>query len=65
MLDEKTQHSHPMDHSRAQEADAPARLTAEEARQGRIILNTPARRAVFVAGLVGMFLLFVIGMLAS
>lgn len=32
-------------------------LRGRDARQGEIILRTPARRAVFVAGLVGIILL--------
>jgi hypothetical protein len=33
------------------------RLSAEEARQGRILLTTPLRRAIFIGGLVGIVLL--------
>lgn len=38
---------------------------AEKARQGRIVLNTPARRAVFIAGLAGIVLLVLFLALAS
>lgn len=34
--------------------------SGERVRQGRIILNTPRRRAVFIAGLVGFVLLALI-----
>ena len=44
--------------------DAP--YPAEEARGGEIILNTPGRRAVFIAGLAGAVLLvIVLGLLAG
>jgi len=50
----------------AQRAPPPAHpYPAEKARGGIIILNTPGRRAVFIAGLAGAFLLVVIlGLLA-
>jgi hypothetical protein len=50
----------------AQRAPPPvAPYPAEKARAGEIILNTPARRAVFIAGLVGAVLLvIVLGLLA-
>ena len=32
-------------------------IPAEKARSGEIILNTPARRAIFIAGLIGVFVL--------
>ena len=32
--------------------DEPPTLTAEEARQGQIVLNTRRRRAIFFAGLI-------------
>ena len=32
-------------------------ISSGRARKGRIVLNTPARRAVFVGGLVGIFVL--------
>ena len=32
-------------------------LAAERARQGRIVLDTPARRWIFIAGLVGIVVL--------
>jgi hypothetical protein len=38
----------------------PVRLSAEQARGGRIVLNTPWRRAVFVGGLAGLVVLFVV-----
>jgi hypothetical protein len=34
--------------------------SGERARQGRIVLNTPRRRAIFIAGLVGFVLLALI-----
>jgi len=37
---------------------------AEKARGGEIILNTPARRAIFLAGLVGTAVLALILMIA-
>lgn len=37
---------------------------AEKARGGEIILNTPLRRAVFLAGLIGAVCLVIIMMLA-
>ena len=37
-----------------------ATLRAEEARQGRIVLRTPLRKAVFIAGLVGAVILAVV-----
>jgi hypothetical protein len=39
--------------------------SAEDVRQGEIILRTPARRAIFIAGLVGFVLLAVIMKLAG
>jgi hypothetical protein len=36
---------------------------AEKARGGEIILNTPLRRAVFVSGLIGAFVLVLVLML--
>ena len=37
---------------------------AEKARGGEIILNTPLRRAVFLIGLIGAFVLVLVLMLA-
>ena len=34
-------------------------LTAEQARGGRIVLDTPFRRAVFIGGLVGLVALLI------
>ena len=34
------------------------KLTAREARQGMVVLRTPAQRALFVAGIVGLIALF-------
>jgi hypothetical protein len=50
----------------AQRAPPPAApYPAEKTRGGEIILNTPGRRAVFIAGLVGAIVLVVIfGLLA-
>lgn len=35
-------------------------LSGEEARQGRIVLNTRRRRSIFIAGLVGLVLVAVL-----
>jgi hypothetical protein len=43
----------------------PIHLTAEQARGGEIALRTPRRRGIFIAGLVGMGLLALIGSLAA
>lgn len=40
--------------------DRPIHLTGEQARGGEIILRTPGRRAVFLAGLIGAALLAVV-----
>ncbi|WP_035692492.1 hypothetical protein [Azospirillum halopraeferens] len=40
-------------------------ISAEKARGGRIILNTPARRAVFIGGLVGFVLLTFLGLVVA
>ncbi|HTB02198.1 MAG TPA: peptide ABC transporter permease [Bradyrhizobium sp.] len=49
---------------RALSPDVP--YPAEKARGGEIILNTPGRRAVFIAGLAGAVLLvIVLGLLAG
>jgi hypothetical protein len=37
---------------------------AEKARGGEIILNTPLRRVIFLSGLIGVFVLAVILMMA-
>lgn len=49
----------------AQHADLPQEpYPAEKARGGEIILNTPLRRHIFIAGLVGAALLvFVLGLI--
>lgn len=66
MADNQTaRRAHPQDQPRHHDADQPARLTAEEARQARIVLNTPGRRAIFVAGLAGIAALFIIGAIIS
>lgn len=39
--------------------DQPVHLTGEQARGGEIILRTPVRRAIFLAGLIGAGLLAV------
>ncbi|KHK92951.1 hypothetical protein LK12_00735 [Novosphingobium malaysiense] len=41
--------------------DEPIHRTGQEARGGDIILNTPARRAIFISGLVGMVILALLG----
>jgi hypothetical protein len=43
-------------------ADTGPTLTGKEARQGEIILDTPARRGIFIAGLVGSALIVLIGL---
>lgn len=45
--------------------ERPIHLTAEQARGGEIVLRTPRRRGIFIAGLVGMGLLALIGSLAA
>ena len=45
--------------------DKPAAYPAEKARQGEIILRTRRRRIVFIAGLVGMAVLAVLGVLLA
>jgi hypothetical protein len=40
--------------------DDPPTISAEDARSGEIILRTRARRAIFIAGLVGFVLLALI-----
>ena len=45
---------------RARRRDAAPTLEAQEARQGRIVLNTPVRRWVFISGLVGLVILALI-----
>ncbi|SDN66023.1 peptide ABC transporter permease [Afipia sp. GAS231] len=40
--------------------EGPAPYPAEKARGGEIILKTPARRAIFLAGLIGAVLLVLI-----
>jgi hypothetical protein len=40
-------------------------LTGREARQGRIVLNTPGRRIVFVSAFVAIALLGVIGLVVA
>jgi hypothetical protein len=41
----------------------PVHLSGEQARQGEIVLRTPARRAIFVAGLIGVVILALIVMI--
>jgi len=43
----------------------PQPYPAEKARGGEIILRTPLRRAIFIGGLVGIFLLLLILALAA
>jgi hypothetical protein len=52
---------------RAQSAPSPKQpYPAEKARGGEIILNTPGRRAVFIAGLLGAVVLaIVLGVVAG
>jgi len=45
--------------------DGPVPYPAEKARGAQIVLRTPARRAIFIAGLAGIFVLvLLLGMLA-
>lgn len=41
-------------------ARGPATLRGEEARQARIVLRTPRRKAVFIAGLIGAVILAIV-----
>jgi hypothetical protein len=44
----------------------PAPYPAEKARAGRIVLNTPTRRGIFIAGLAGAIVLaLLLGLLAA
>jgi hypothetical protein len=43
-------------------ADEAPTLTGKEARQGEIILDSPARRGIFIAGLVGAAVLVLVGL---
>lgn len=43
------------------EAEAPT-LTGKEARQGEIILDSPARKGIFIAGLIGSALIILVGL---
>jgi hypothetical protein len=46
--------------------DGPAPYSGNDARGGEIILRTPARRMVFIAGLIGVIVLLVaLGLFAS
>lgn len=44
-------------------SDKPTTVTAEEARQGRIVLNSPRRRMIFLAGLAALILAPLIGIM--
>ena len=44
-------------------SDKPTTVTAEEARQGRIVLNSPRRRMIFLAGLAALILVPLIGIM--
>lgn len=44
---------------RMRPVDGPARYPGDEARGGEIILRSPARRMIFIAGLVGVIVLLV------
>ena len=45
--------------------ERPIHLSAQQARGGEIVLRTPRRRTIFIAGLVGMGLLALVGGLAA
>ena len=50
-----------MPDDRPGEPDEPIHLTAQEARGGDVVLRTPARRAVYIAGLVLVMVVAVVG----
>jgi hypothetical protein len=50
-----------MPDDRPGEADEPVHLTAQEARGGDVVLRTPARRAVYIAGLVLVIVVAAVG----
>ncbi len=41
------------------------RITDKQARGGRIVLNTPARRAIFAGGLIGLVIVLLVVFFAS
>ncbi|MGN6268325.1 MAG: hypothetical protein ACTHM0_00345 [Sphingomonas sp.] len=47
------------------ETEEPIHLTAQEARGGDVVLRSPARRAIFIAGLVLIVVLAIVGYWAS
>ncbi len=47
------------------EVEKPREFSGEDARQGEIILRTPMRKAIFIAGLAGIVLLGVVLSIAS
>ena len=49
----------------ARDTDERAAIDPERARQGRIVLTTPLRRAVFIAGLAGMVVVALVLALAA
>jgi len=52
--------------SRAESRNEPRTFSGRDARQGDILLRTPLRRAIFIAGLVGAAILaFVLSYLAG
>jgi len=62
-MNQLTQHRHKTDGSEGVEQpyrSPPQPYPAQKARQGVIILDTPAKRAIFVAGLVGVVLLAIV-----
>ena len=47
------------------ELEKPREISGQDARQGEIILRTPMRKAIFIAGLAGIVLLAAVLTLAS
>jgi hypothetical protein len=47
------------------ETEEPIHLTAQEARGGDVVLRSPARRAIFIAGLILIVVLAIVGYWAS
>ena len=50
-----------MPDDRPSEAEEPIHLTAQEARGGDVVLRTPARRGIFIVGLVVVIVVAVAG----
>lgn len=47
------------------ERQSPRPYPGEKARQGRIVLNTPGRRRIFIGGLIGIVLLALLAALLA